>query len=123
MAELVLRKGRMKGIGKTIKELRNEIGITQNELADVLGVTQDSISLWENDKRIPDTHYIVLLSAFFEVTTDYLLGVSDDLNEKIFAFEGKIQEGLSSEEIHLLDCYRRLSKEEQKNFLSQIEDN
>lgn len=68
----------MENIGKRIKELRKEMDCTQNKLADVLGITQDSISLWENGKRIPDTQYIVALAQFFDVTSDYLLGLSND---------------------------------------------
>ena len=52
--------------------------MTQNALAGLLGVTQDSISLLEKGKRLPDTHYIVLLAKYFEVSSDFLLGLSDD---------------------------------------------
>ena len=41
--------------GERLKELRKEKGLTQNDLAKVLNVTQDSISLWEKNKRLPDT--------------------------------------------------------------------
>lgn len=67
----------MEKIGEKIKELRKEMDCTQNALAQVLGVTQDSISLWETGKRIPDTQYVVALARFFEVSTDYLLGLED----------------------------------------------
>lgn len=67
----------MQKIGRIIKELRKEKGLTQEGLAAVLGVTQDSISLWELDKRLPDTLYIVEMAKLFEVTSDYLLGLSD----------------------------------------------
>lgn len=67
----------MQKIGHIIKELRKEKGLTQEGLAAVLGVTQDSISLWELDKRLPDTLYIVEMAKLFEVTSDYLLGLSD----------------------------------------------
>ena len=70
----------MEKIGKRIKELRKELDYTQNKLAQVLGVTQDSISLWESGKRIPDTQYIIALAKFFNVTSDYLLGLSDDVS-------------------------------------------
>ena len=70
----------MENIGKRIRELRKEMDCTQSKLADVLGVTQDSISLWENGKRIPDTQYIITLAKFFNVTSDYLLGLSDDVS-------------------------------------------
>ena len=74
----------MENIGKRIRELRKEMDCTQSKLADVLGVTQDSISLWENGKRIPDTQYIITLAKFFDVTSDYLLCLSDDLSNVKF---------------------------------------
>ena len=61
-----------------LKELRTEKGLPQSSLAELLGITQDSISLWENGKRIPDTQYLVKLADIFSVATDYLLGRSDD---------------------------------------------
>jgi transcriptional regulator with XRE-family HTH domain len=64
-------------IGERIKELRSEMKITQTVLAQALGVTQDSISLWEKGKRIPDTQYIIGLCRFFEVSADFLLGLTD----------------------------------------------
>ena len=67
----------MQKIGHFIKELRKEKRLTQEGLAAVFGVTQDSISLWELDKRLPDTLYIVEMAKLFEVTSDYLLGLSD----------------------------------------------
>ena len=65
-------------IGNRIKELRGEKKMTQSQLADVLGITQDSISLWEHGKRLPDTYYIILLAKYFEVSSDFLLGLSED---------------------------------------------
>ena len=67
----------MERMGEKIKELRKELSCTQSTLANALGVTQDSISLWETGKRIPDTQYVVALARFFEVSTDYLLGLED----------------------------------------------
>ena len=57
-------------IGKRIKELRIEKNVTQKELAKSLNLTQDSILLWENNKRIPDTMYIILLCNYFNVSAD-----------------------------------------------------
>ncbi|HBF44270.1 MAG TPA: hypothetical protein DDW16_01320 [Clostridiales bacterium] len=65
-------------IGKRIKELRIEKNVTQKELAKSLNLTQDSISLWENNKRIPDTMYIILLCNYFNVSADYLLGLKNE---------------------------------------------
>ena len=110
----------MKQIGSIIRELRREMDCTQNKLADVLGVTQDSISLWENNKRVPDTQYIVAMAIFFDVTTDYLLGLSDDFTGVKFGHEGKEKEWVSAEEKQLLSAYRALSAEKKKEFQEKI---
>lgn len=73
----------MKTIGDRIKELRLEKELTQKELAQNLNLTQDSISLWEKNKRIPDTIYIIMLCNFFKVSANYLLGLEDENGEKI----------------------------------------
>ena len=105
----------MIGIGIIIKELRRETGCTQDRLAEVLGVTQDSISLWENDKRIPDASYIVTMAKFFDVSTDYLLGLSGDY-KRVAVGEDYAQEFVKQEEIQLIRDYRNLS-EEKKGLL------
>ena len=71
-----------------LKELRKMNGITQKELAEHLGFTHVAVVKWENGQREPDFSTIVKLSQFFNVSTDYLLGKSDDpsiiiANEKI----------------------------------------
>ena len=104
-------------LGMIIKELRNEMNCTQSQLADVLGVTQDSISLWENDKRVPDTQYIVAMAKFFDVTTDYLLGLTDEY-ESIRFSQGIKNFDFSSDEITLLKSYRAMSEKE-KALLTQ----
>ena len=108
----------MNKIGKTIRDLRREMDCTQNTLADILGVTQDSISLWENDKRIPDTQYIVAMSAFFDVSADYLLGISNEIVG--IQFEERKKFFLTEEEEKLIIAYRKLSEEERKGLLSKI---
>lgn len=107
----------MNTIGNIIRELRREIGCTQNQLADILGVTQDSISLWENDKRVPDTQYIIAMAKFFDVTTDYLLGLSEEYANIRFA-RAVNELHLSSDEIALLKRYRTM-KEKEKALLKQ----
>jgi transcriptional regulator with XRE-family HTH domain len=104
-------------LGMIIKELRNEMNCTQSQLADVLGVTQDSISLWENDNRVPDTQYIVAMAKFFDVTTDYLLGLTDEY-ENIRFSQGIKNFDFTSDEIALLKSYRAMSEKE-KALLTQ----
>lgn len=56
-----------------IQSLRKTRGISQEELADRLGVSRQAVSKWESEQSMPDLNKIILLSDFFEVTTDYLL--------------------------------------------------
>ncbi|SDB45216.1 Helix-turn-helix [Ruminococcaceae bacterium FB2012] len=62
-------------IGATIKQLRQEQDITQEQLAEALGITSRAVSQWENDRTAPDISQLPALANFFDVTTDYLLGV------------------------------------------------
>ena len=71
-----------------LKELRKMNGITQKELAEHLGFTHVAVVKWENGQREPDFSTIVKIAQFFNVSTDYLLGKTDEpsiilANEKI----------------------------------------
>ena len=62
---------------QTLKELRLERQLTQSALADLLIINQRTISSWETGIREPDYEMLVKIAKFFDVTTDYLLGVED----------------------------------------------
>lgn len=59
-----------------IKKLRKEKALTQKELSEILGLDQTTVSKWELGKAIPDSAMLIRLSDFFDVSTDYLLGIS-----------------------------------------------
>ena len=61
--------------GKTVRELRCEQGISQRELGNRLGVCNQTVSFWEGGQREPDLDTLVKIANYFEVSTDYLLGV------------------------------------------------
>ena len=56
-----------------IQSLRKAKGISQEELADQIGVSRQAISKWESEQSCPELDKIILLSDYFDVTTDYLL--------------------------------------------------
>lgn len=60
-----------------LKELRKENGISQTALASAIGTSADCIYDWEKGRSEPSINEIIALAKFFEVTTDYLLGVKD----------------------------------------------
>lgn len=60
-----------------LKELRTEKNINQVELSSEIGVSKGIISLWENGLREPGMYSLIQLAKFFEVSIDYLVGISD----------------------------------------------
>ena len=60
-------------IADRIQQLRKGKGISQEELADKIGVSRQAVSKWESEQSIPDIDKIIIMSDFFDVTTDYLL--------------------------------------------------
>ena len=65
-------------IGKRIKELRIERGLSLQKLANEIGVDKHAIIIWENETNEPKANYIVKLAKYFDVSTDYLLGLTDN---------------------------------------------
>lgn len=61
-----------------VKELRKQKRLSQTELGEVLGLTHKSISTIESGVRGTTIEKLILLAKFFEVSTDYLLGLKDE---------------------------------------------
>ena len=61
-----------------VKKLRKARKLSQKELAEALGLTQTAISGIESGLRTTTIEKLILLAKFFEVSTDYLLGLKDE---------------------------------------------
>ena len=61
-----------------LKELRHERGLNQSELAKQLGVSNGIISLWENNLREPGMYSLVQIAIFFDVSLDFLVGLTNN---------------------------------------------
>lgn len=71
-------------IADRIHHLRKTKGISQEELADKIGVSRQAVSKWESEQTSPDIEKVILLSNYFDVTTDYLLkGIEPVSNESV----------------------------------------
>ena len=57
-----------------ILKLRKKMGLSQDELAEKVMVTRQAVSRWENGETVPNTETLKLLSDFFDVTINTLLG-------------------------------------------------
>ena len=63
--------------GQRIKELRNEKQLKQSELAAALGVHTTQICEMETGKKTTTIERLVILANYFNVSADYLLGLTD----------------------------------------------
>ena len=57
-----------------LKELRKEKNISQIKLALDLGLNQNSVSRYESGERQADYATLIKFADYFDVSTDYLLG-------------------------------------------------
>ncbi|MBQ7411223.1 MAG: helix-turn-helix domain-containing protein [Clostridia bacterium] len=62
-----------------ILDLRTKKGLSQEELAEKIFVTRQAVSRWENGETIPNIETLKLLSKFFEVSINTLLGSPQQL--------------------------------------------
>lgn len=72
----------MDTFAKRLKELREQHHLSMMQLANVIHVSDAAISNWENSINEPKISYLVALSKYFEVSTDYLLGLEDEDGHK-----------------------------------------
>ena len=60
-------------------QLRTQRGLSQDELAEKIFVTRQAVSRWENGETTPNTETLKLLSQFFDVSINTLLGAPRQL--------------------------------------------
>jgi transcriptional regulator with XRE-family HTH domain len=61
-----------------IKDLRENNDITQKEIADYLHIKQNTYSQYENGKRQLPIDMLIALARFYNTSTDYILGLTDE---------------------------------------------
>lgn len=78
---MVQRMGAFRG--DRLALARKKRGLSQDRLAEILNDTQQHISMWESGRNEPDSENIVRLATALGVSTDYLLGVVSDPDERL----------------------------------------
>ena len=101
-----------------IKQLRKKKGISQSELAEVIGVKNNTVSTWERGTRKPDFEALNLLSDYFEVSFEYILGSSDKEEARLKPTEEELDQlalsALADELYDNVKKYCQLSTKSQK---------
>ena len=101
-----------------IKQLRKKKGISQSELAELIGVKNNTVSTWERGTRKPDFEALNLLSDYFEVSFEYILGSSDKEEARVKPTQDELDElalsALADELYDHVKKYSMLSNKSQK---------
>ncbi|MDU6361045.1 MAG: helix-turn-helix transcriptional regulator [Clostridiales bacterium] len=67
----------MATLSERLKFIRNESGLLQKDIAKKLNITPSAYGFYEQGKRIPDSNTLNDIAKIFNVSLDYLMGVSD----------------------------------------------
>ena len=101
-----------------IKQLRQKLGVIQEILAAELGITQQMLSKYERDVTLIKVDILKKIAAYFNVTTDYLLGVSDVKRD--IKGQMKVNETLDAY-YDLVEVYKDLDSYDQEMIWSIIQ--
>ena len=119
----ILRETVMTTFGMRLRKLRKVWKISQPTLAQELqqrGVkaSRSLVALWEQGRSDPSTFHLIALARFFQVSVDYLLGLTDEKSNLIASreklkeeleFKGEADASLGPSAQNLLKCWGVLS--------------
>lgn len=99
-----------------LKQLRQKHKLTQSELADILGLKPTAISNYESERNEPSFDKLIALSKYFDVSCDYLLGLTDSY----LPVGGEV---LDKDIVEFFDDYKQLTQAsvaEIKNYVKYL---
>lgn len=101
-----------------IKQFREKRGLIQEILAAELGITQQMLSKYERDITLIKVDILKKIAVYFNVTTDYLLGISEIKRD----LQGQMQMNETLDEYYdLVEVYKELDKYDQEMIWSIIQ--
>ena len=62
-----------------LTDLREDADLKQEVIANLLGTSQTQYSRWERGEREIPAHHLVTLAMYYQVSTDYILGLPEGL--------------------------------------------
>lgn len=101
----------MEYLVKRIKDLIEDSDATQKKLAKLFGITESTFSTYVTGKNRIPAWVVFRLAEYFQVTTDYLYGLTDDPQPPY---------PVSEAERAMLEAYRTLSKDQKELIVKNI---
>ena len=105
-------------IGDKLKELRLTANLTQQQVAAGIDISRSTLSQYENGLIEPTASVIAKLSKFFQISSDFILGLEDDFGSKTYE---KLQNAVTPEERKILNAYRNLSPSNREMILRMLD--
>ncbi|ANS52492.1 hypothetical protein BT246_72020 (plasmid) [Bacillus thuringiensis] len=102
--------------GQRLKDLRREKKLTQQDIADVLGIEKSNISRFESGKQSLSSENIIKTAKYFDVSVDYILGISD-----YKTINKKKEEQIPKDVVELIKKINTLSPEKRQLIESLID--
>ncbi len=103
--------------GEKLKKLRESKDIKQEDLSKMLNVDRSTVGKWENNTSKPDFEKLLKISKYFEVSTDFLLGVEQKNTQ-----DEQISKALIDDD-ELISFWKTLKeREDLKLMMKQIKD-
>ncbi len=99
------------GIGKRIKEARENLGLTQKELGDLLGVTGSAVTNYENETSHPKEPVMYKMFDVLKVDANFLF--QDEMKKSSTSAKAEAED-LNTDEQKLLEDYRQLNSDGQQ---------
>ena len=102
-------------LGKRLKPLRKQKDLTQAELGQIIGVSGRNIGYYESNQRVPPADVLASIANYFQVSTDYLLGQTDDprpIDQVNKENQERISKALKDEEPEVIEFWNELKERE-----------
>ena len=74
--------------GENVKYIRSENDVTQKEFANIIGVSAATVSAYEQGEKIPNLNVAITIAEKFNVSLDWLCGMSDKESRVITDVKG-----------------------------------
>lgn len=108
----------MSQLGDILAELREDSGFTQKDLSELLHVSVSSISAYESGKRLPSIDVLIAYAKQFQVSTDYILRLTDN-SESLSVFTEEFYHGKMIGDV-IFDL-KKLQPEQRKALLVALD--
>lgn len=101
-----------------LRNILDERGITENDLAKITGFHIDDVKSYIWGNKIPSIEDLIKLSGSLHISTDYLLGMTDE--EPISDVDRSFLKALTERERNIIEVYRQLNEDNQDIIVGEM---